>query len=381
MPQTMIPAAVYRGGTSRGIFFHEKDLPRDEEMRRRIFLHGIDAWNPSQVDGLGAGTSHTAKCVVISPGDAPGVDANYTFVQVGIGKPVTDAKGTCGNLMAAAAAFAVDEGLVTVAPGQEKVTVTLYDTNAVKNLAITVPLVDGKAKVSGDYAMPGVVRTGALIRVEILNPGGGKTGQALPLGPTTELETPHGTFTVTVADMVNPFVFVDAADLGLTGAESFAELSANAKRLEILHTIRDAAAVKLGWAVNAEDAAENTPAVPKIAVVGPPQAYTATSGATVGKNAVDIVTRAISMARVHRTFPASGLYCLAGVCLLPGTVPAKFYRKMEGGPEHTVRLGHPDGTAHVRVRTTEDGKGIAAVGMDRTARKIMQGTVYIPIIS
>lgn len=381
MPQTTVPAAVYRGGTSRGIFFHDKDLPRDEAMRKRIFLHGIDAWNLSQVDGLGAGTSHTAKCVVISPSEETGIDVNYTFVQVGIGKQVADAKGTCGNLMAAAAAFAVDEGLVKPEPGWDAVTVKVYDTNAAKSLAITVPLVDGKARVSGEYEMPGIVRPGALIRVEILNPGGGKTGRALPLGPVTDLETPFGTFSVTVTDMVNPFVFVDAADLGLTGAEPFAELSVDADRLATLNAIRDAAAVKLGWAQTPEDAAETTPAVPKVAIVGKPRAYTATSGAAVGENDVDIVTRAISMARLHRTFPASGLYCLAGACLLPGTVPNRLCRETGPGTEHVARLGHPDGAAHVRVRTTEDGRGIAAVGMDRTARKIMQGMLYIPIVS
>jgi 2-methylaconitate cis-trans-isomerase PrpF len=333
------------------------------------------------VDGLGAGTSHTAKCVVISSSSEADADVNYTFIQVGIGKQVADAKGTCGNLMAAAAAFAVDEGLVSLKPGQDKVTVKIYDTNAAKILAVTVPLVNGKAMTGGDFLIPGLVRPGALIRVDILNPGGGKTGQTLPLGPVTDLETPFGTFRATVTDMVNPFVFVNAADLGLTGAEPFAELSVDAERLKILNAVRDAAAVKLGWAGNPEDAAENTPAVPKIAVVGKPRAYTATSGAAVGENDVDIVTRAVSMARLHRTFPASGLYCLAGTCLLPGTVPNTLCRGSGAGTEHVVRLGHPDGPAHVRARTTEDGNNIVSVGMDRTARKIIQGRLYVPTVS
>ena len=381
MPQFTIPAAVYRGGTSRGIFFHDKDLPRDADMRKHIFLHGIDAWNLSQVDGLGAGTSHTAKCVVIAPPSTPDAHADYTFVQVGIGRQVADARGTCGNLMSAAAAFAVDEGLVPLREGQDEATVTLYDTNAAKELVLTVPLVDGKAKTGGEYSIPGIVRPGARVRVEIRNPGGGKTGQALPFGPVTELETPHGAFAVSIVDMINPFVFVNAADVGLTGADSFAELSVDAERLAVLNAIRDAACVRLGWAKDARDAAENSPAIPKVAVVGRPRAYTATSGAAIDENDVDIVTRALSMSRLHRTFPASGLYCLAGACLLPGTLPADLCRKTTSGPEHELRLGHPDGAAHVRARSAGDGKGVESVGMDRTIRRIMRGMLYIPLTS
>jgi 2-methylaconitate cis-trans-isomerase PrpF len=372
---------VYRGGTSRGIFFHDKDLPRDEGMRKHIFLHGIDAWNLSQVDGLGAGTSHTAKCVVIAPPSTPGAHADYTFVQVGIGRQVADAKGTCGNLMSAAAAFAVDEGLIPLNEGQEEVAVKLYDTNAAKDLIITVPLADGKARSGGEYSMPGIVRAGARVRVEIRNPGGGKTGQTLPFGPVTKLETPQGAFTVSMVDMINPFVFVDATDIGLTGADSFAELSLDAERLAILNAIRDAACVRFGWAKDARDAADNSPAVPKVAIVGRPQAYTATSGAAIDENDVDIVTRALSMSRLHRTFPASGLYCLAGACLLSGTIPAKLCRKPANGPEHELRLGHPDGAAHVRARTAGDGTNVASIGMDRTIRRIMRGMLYLPVVS
>ena len=379
MPQYSVPASVYRGGTSRGIYFQAKDLPKDQAERTRVFLHGIDAWNLSQVDGLGAGTSHTSKCVVVAPSEREGIHVDYTFIQVGIGKQIADAKGTCGNLMAGAAAFAIDEGLVPVEKGEAAKTVVLYDTNARKNLSITVPLTeDGKAATQGDYLLPGLIRPGALVKVEILNPGGGKTGKSLPLGPLIDLSTPHGTYTVTITDMINPFVFVDATDVGLTGADSFASLSADAEKLEVLNSIRDAATVALGWATTPEAAREKTPSVPKVAIVGAPQNYEATSGGVIAADGVDIVARCLSMGRLHRTFPASGLYCLAGTCLLPDTVPNRFARKPGPGREHTVRLGHPDGAVEVRVRRTEDSQDIEAVGMDRSARRIMRGELFIP---
>jgi 2-methylaconitate cis-trans-isomerase PrpF len=110
--QSSINVVVYRGGTSRGLFFHKSDLPKEWELQKNIFLTGIDAYNPSQMNGLGSGTSHSSKVVVISPSSNKDID--YTFYQVGIGEELIDDQGTCGNLMAAVGAFAVDEKLVKI---------------------------------------------------------------------------------------------------------------------------------------------------------------------------------------------------------------------------------------------------------------------------
>ncbi|MDR1710071.1 MAG: PrpF protein, partial [Candidatus Accumulibacter sp.] len=301
MSQIAIPAVVYRGGTSRGIFFHKKDLPDDAGQRARIFEHGIDSWNLSQVDGLGAGTSHTSKCVVIAPSQRPGVDIEYTFYQIGIGKRIADCTGTCGNLMAGSAAFAIDEGLVPVSPDQDSATVTVYDTNAAKTLVITVALENGLAKSAGDCYIPGIVRPGAPIGISILDPAGGKTGKALPLGPVIRVDTAWGEFHATVVDMINPFVFVAAEEVGLTGAEPFSVLAADEERLKTIDAIRDTAAVELGWARDAAEAREKSPAIPKVAVVAAPCDYAASSGAAIKASDVDIVVRGLSMSRLHRT--------------------------------------------------------------------------------
>lgn len=76
MAQFRVPCAVYRGGTSRGLFFHKRDLPDDVHLQRKIFLEGIDAYNPSQINGLGSGTSHTSKVCVISEPSVEGAHAD-----------------------------------------------------------------------------------------------------------------------------------------------------------------------------------------------------------------------------------------------------------------------------------------------------------------
>lgn len=377
MPQKTVPCVVYRGGTSRGLFFHKRDLPDDAEEMKRIFLEGIDAYNPSQINGLGGATSHTSKVVVISPPTAEDVDINYTFVQIGIGSPVADSEGTCGNLMSAVGPFAIDEGLVKVSPCAREAIVSVYDTNIKKKLRLTVPLENGKAKVSGHYQMPGVLGTGAKIRVDITNPGGGKTGQTLPLGAVCQVKTPNGIYNVTFADIVNPLALVDIRVFGLTGAELNQEIVSNQELIEEWRKIRDEVGVMLGLAPTAEQVRAQSPAIPRITMVAPPQDYITSSGKQIKAEEIDILAKMLSMGRLHQTFAASGLYCVAAVSLLPGTIANLVARSKDRSQEQVIRIGHPGGIAEIRVSLTADGRDVDLVGMDRTARRIMKGKLFV----
>ncbi|WP_126428119.1 PrpF domain-containing protein [Brevibacillus marinus] len=377
MSQYAVPCVVYRGGTSRGLFFHKKDLPHDSEEQKRIFFAGIDAYNPSQVNGLGSATSHTSKVVVIAPPSVEGADVDYTFYQIGIGELVADDKGTCGNLMAAVGAFAVDEGMVRVDPAADYVTVTAYNTNIGKMLRLHVPVVNGKAKVQGDYLMPGLITTGAKYLVDILNPGGGKTGATLPLGASYTLAANGKQYPLSFVDVVNPFVYVPSDALGLKGTELNSELAGNSELLAELDMIRCDAAVRSGMEKSVQDA-KQAPAVPKVAIVAKPQDYVTSSGQLIKAEEVDIVAKMLSMGRFHRTFAGSGLYNLAAAVLLPGTVAQQLAAKKESSGPQIVRIGHPEGVAHVRVALTEDGQDVAFVGLERTARRIIKGDLYIP---
>ncbi|WP_059106187.1 PrpF domain-containing protein [Shouchella shacheensis] len=368
MSQKAIRCSVYRGGTSRGVFFHKENLPAEQKECHRIFMDVMDAYNRSQVDGLGSGTSHTSKVVVISPPSHPEADVDYTFYQVGVGEEIVDDKGTCGNLMAAVGAFAINEHYVSGAGSQ--VEVKAWNTNIDKLISITVPLINGVPKVQGDYPMPGTVRTGAKYEVRILNPGGGKTGKTLPLGAIYENEDDRYSF----VDLVNPFTYVAAEDVGLSGTEANDELSSNDSLLSELERIRVHSAVVGGLEPTLE-AASNAPAIPKIAIVGKPQTYVTTSGKTVHAEDVDILAKMISMGNVHRTFAGSGLYNIAAATYLPGTLPNQFVRNRE--KNGIIRIGHPDGIAEVAVTPTNDGEDVAAVGLDRTVRLIMKGDVFV----
>jgi 2-methylaconitate cis-trans-isomerase PrpF len=77
--------------------------------------------DPKQLNGIGGATSTTSKVAVVSPSKRPGVDVDYTFVQVPIGTPKLDMTGNCGNIASGVGPFAVDEGLVKVQPGETQV--------------------------------------------------------------------------------------------------------------------------------------------------------------------------------------------------------------------------------------------------------------------
>lgn len=378
MPQFAVPCSVYRGGTSRGLFFLKDDLPKDVNERNRIFMEGIDAYNPSQINGLGSGTSHTSKVCVISPSSKKDCHIDFTFYQIGIGEEVVDDNGTCGNLMSAVGAFAVDEKMVDVSKDKDSAVVMVNNTNIGKTLRIVVPVKDGVAEPVGSYVMPGVVKPGSPISISILEPGGGKTGKTQPLGSLSTLSFGGKEYAFSFTDVINPFLFVSAAEFNLDGDEPYSEVAADLNLIEELNLLRDHVTVMAGMAENPEKARRITPSIPKISLVAAPRDYKTTSGKTVNKQEVDIIAKMLSMGRLHRTFAASGLYNLAATVLLPGTIPNKLSGTGSEVFEKTVRIGHADGIAEVKASVREDGLDVLSVGMDRTARRIMRGDLYIP---
>ena len=107
-----IPCAIYRGGTSKPVFFMEDDLPKDAKKRDEMVLQAFGTPAVRQIDGLGGADPLTSKVAYISAPTVPGTDVNYTFGYVGIANPVIDYTGNCGNTSAAVGPFALMRGLI-----------------------------------------------------------------------------------------------------------------------------------------------------------------------------------------------------------------------------------------------------------------------------
>ena len=115
-----VPASFWRGGTSRAVLFRAEDLAefRPEQVEA-IILAALGSPDPDgrQIDGLGGGISSLSKAAIV--GRAPagsGADVAFRFAQVEVAEPRVNFAGNCGNISAAIAPFAVNEGLVGAAP-------------------------------------------------------------------------------------------------------------------------------------------------------------------------------------------------------------------------------------------------------------------------
>src|SRR5215471_8669371 len=182
MTQSRVRAVYMRGGTSRCLVFHERDLPRPGIERDQILLAALGSPDPygRQLDGLGGGISSLSKACIIGPASHRDAQVDYTFAQVEVSRPVVDYTGNCGNCSSAVGPFAIDERIVPSADGET--TVRIHNTNTHKIIVAHVPVVDGEAAVLGDFELPGVAGLGARIALDFLDPGGAGTGRLLPSG-------------------------------------------------------------------------------------------------------------------------------------------------------------------------------------------------------
>jgi 2-methylaconitate isomerase len=366
MPQKKIRAVYMRGGTSRCLVFHAKDLPAPGPARDAILLAALGSPDPygRQLDGLGGGISSLSKAVIIGPPSMPGADVDYTFAQVEIKKASVDYAGNCGNCSSSVGPFAIDEGLVPAREGET--IVRIHNTNTKKLIVAHVPVVDGEAAVSGDFDLAGVAGRGARIALDFVEPGGAGTGRLLPTGRPRDV---IAGVDVSCVDATNPVVFVRARDLGLTGTETPQAIDADHDVSGRLEKLRVEAAARMGMPESA--------AVPKIAFVAPPIEATTLDGVRYPAEAADVVGRAISMGNCHRAFPLTVAMCLAVAARIDGTL---VHECITRGASKDLRLLHPSGVLPLDAAVSlKNGEPWAErVTVYRSARRLMEGFVRVP---
>lgn len=375
-----IRCSILRGGTSRGVFFLENDLPAERPAIEPILLDVFGSPDMRQIDGLGGATSQTSKAAIIGPPTRPDADVDYTFAQVSVTDDLVDWGGNCGNISAAVGPFAIDQGLVR-ATGDLTV-VRIHNTNTGKVIVAHVPTTGGRASIEGDYAIPGVPGTSARILLEFDNPAGSLTGRLLPTGrPCDELTLADGrTIQVSVVDAANPTVFLRASDVGCGGTELPAEIESNTAATQVLEEARSIVAEQLGLVADRRRATAETPGLPKVGFVAAPTDYTASDGSTVRAAEADLVGRLMSMQTAHRSYMTTGAIATAAAAFIPGTIVAAAATPREHRPEpDTIRIAHPFGVMHAVVRATDpaDPATITAIAVGRTAHHILDGTVWV----
>jgi 2-methylaconitate cis-trans-isomerase PrpF len=378
--QKRIPTVLMRGGTSKGLFFHDNHLPSDSDARNRVILTAFGSPDPNrrQIDGVGGGVSTTSKVAIISPSPSPDYDVVYNFGQVSIDRPIVDYKSNCGNISSAVGPFAVDEGLVKAVEPITRVRIHQLNTN--KLITADVPVKNGLYDEQGDYTIAGVPGTHARIALGFADPGGALTGQLLPTDNTCDtISIPdHGDIKITIIDAANPVVLVRAEDIGLTGVE-IDEVDASETITSTLETIRCKAAVLIGLAASEEEATQRSQAVPKIAFIAEAKPYTTTGGDAITAQDVDLVGRIMSMGTLHRSYAVSGGIATAGAAMIPGTVAFDLLQGDARGKD-VLRIGHPGGIIDIGavIEVEGDQRAYKEAVIGRTARRLMEGYVLVP---
>lgn len=369
---------IMRGGTSKGIFLLKNDLPRDEQQRDKVICSIFGSPDIRQIDGLGGADPLTSKLAIIARSSRPDADVDYTFGQVSINEPYIDYSGNCGNISAGVGPFAIDEGLVNA--GETLTTVRIHNTNTGKIIVADVPTVNGKAAVDGDCVIDGVPGSGARIMLDYSDTAGAVTGKMLPTGNVSDLLAipGWGKITASIVDVANPVVFVRARDLGLTGTEAPQVINGNPEMLQLLEKIRGTAAVMIGMAKDLDDAVKRSPAFPMLAFVTQPADYQSfTTGRLISAGKIDIVSRLMFMQAMHKTYAGTGTICTGAAIKIPGSIA----NEMVAGADtkSLFQIGHPAGAIDVAVAVAQQGGTMVLkrAAMSRTARRIMDGYVYI----
>ncbi|QRY81356.1 2-methylaconitate cis-trans isomerase PrpF [Pseudomonas sp. PDNC002] len=388
VPQVKIPATYIRGGTSKGVFFRLQDLPErcqvPGEARDKLFMRVIGSPDPysAHIDGMGGATSSTSKCVILSKSTQPDHDVDYLYGQISIDKAFVDWSGNCGNLSTAAGSFAIHAGLVDPSriPDNGTCVVRIWQANIQKTIIAHVPITNGQVQETGDFELDGVTFPAAEIVLEFLDPSddGEDGGSMFPTGNLVDdLEVPGiGTFKATMITAGIPTIFVNAQDIGYTGAELREAINGDPEQLARFEKFRIAGALRMGLIKTPEEAATRQH-TPKIAFVAPAKNYVTSSGKEVQAGDIDLLVRALSMGKLHHAMMGTAAVAIGTAAAIPGTL---VNLAAGGGERSAVRFGHPSGTLRVGAEAKQvNGEWtVTKAIMSRSSRILMEGWVRVP---
>ena len=340
-----------RGGTSKGGYFLQEDLPTDTAARDAFLLRVMGSPDARQIDGMGGADPLTSKVAVISKSTRHGIDVDYLFLQVFVDQAIVTDAQNCGNILAGVGPFAIERGLVAARDGETNV--AIYMENTGQAAVATVQTPGGKVTYQGDARIDGVPGTAAAIPLEFRDTAGSSCGALLPTG--NAVDRIDGV-ACTLIDNGMPCVVLRAEDVGATGYEDRDTLDAAGDLKARIEAIR----LQAGPMMNLGDVAEKS--VPKMMLVAPP----AHGGA--------VTVRSFIPHRAHATIGVLGAVSVATACLIEGS-PAAAVAQVPPGRKKTLSVEHPTGEMSCVLQLDEAGQ-VESAALLRTARKLMDGKVF-----
>ncbi|MGB2079077.1 MAG: PrpF domain-containing protein, partial [Vibrio sp.] len=200
----------------------------------------------------------------------------------------------------------------------------------------------------------------------------------LPTGHVVDtLDVPgEGCFDVSFINAGIPTLFLRAEDLGYQGTELQGDINSDPVALARFEKIRAHGALKMGL-IKHLDEAKSRQHTPKIAFVSEPKSYQSSSGKTVQAQEVDLLVRALSMGQLHHAMMGTAAVAIGSAAAIEGTL---VHQAITGQQKETIRFGHPSGSLEVGAKASyKNGVwAIEQVSMNRSARILMQGWVFVP---
>ena len=356
--QTEIPCILMRGGTSKGLYFLASDLPSDQEKIRDVLLAAMGSPDERQIDGMGGGHPLTSKVAIVSKSLQPDADVDYLFMQVAVDKAEVSSSQNCGNLLAGVGAFAIETGLIDACEGSTDVRIRMLNTGSVTTSNVITQA--GKVIYEGDAKIDGVPGTAAPVNLYFNDIAGSSCGSLWPTGSPVDL---INGFRASCIDNGMPVVILAASEFGKSGYETPDELESDLALKDLIESIR----LKAGKLMNLGDVSKKT--VPKMCLVAP------------ARHGGLISTRNFIPHRVHEAIGVLGAVSVASACIIPNSVANSVSNADLSPGKHTIDVEHPTGFFTVEITSEKSVDGttrIISSALLRTARKIMQGFVFIP---
>ncbi|MBP6116700.1 MAG: 4-oxalomesaconate tautomerase [Neisseriaceae bacterium] len=366
MPHSLsVPCCFMRGGTSKGPFFNQADLPPAGPERDRLLLAIMGSPDARQIDGLGGGHALTSKVGMVALGDRAktGIDLHFLFAQLQPNSDRVDTTPNCGNMLAAVVPFALETGLIQAQGDTTTVRVLTENTGMLSDITVHTP--GGRISYEGDTRIDGVPGSSAAIEISFLDTAGSVCGSLLPTGQAIDVFEVAGLGQVeaTCIDNGMPMVLVRAADFGCDGQETVAELNADEVLKARLEALRLVAAAKMGLG----DVGPKN--FPKMCLLSAPKAGGALS------------TRCFIPHVCHEAIGVLAAVTVATACVLPQSIAAGLsqHAPAEDG-RAALSIEHPSGEFSVVLQLASDEAGgpkVVGAALLRTARLIMQGSVRV----
>ena len=361
-----------RGGTSRGPFFLETDLPTDVAVRDRVLLAVMGSPDRRQIDGLGGAHPLTSKVGIVRRSTTAGVDVDFLFAQLQPELDTVDTTPNCGNMLAAVVPFALERGLIEAQGDETTVRVLTLNTDMQCDITVQTPMTPAGRQVryDGEARIDGVPGFSAPITINFLDTAGSVCNGLLPTGQVLDevhVEPLAGQevfepfdIAVTCIDNGMPMVLFRAADMGCTGYETPAELNADMALKARIEALR----LRTGELMGLGDVTKLN--YPKMTLIAAPRA-----GGSVS-------TRCFIPHVCHEAVGVLGAVTIGTACVLDGSVTQGIAVVPEG-LRKTLSIEHPSGEFSVELGLDpSDSQKVIRAALLRTARLIMRGEVMIP---